>query len=202
MMSCQILSVSFNLCECRRFRKSNLKRAPKPGIPTEWQHYKVNWRNVTQTRKSETLKAAKINEMLCLFFWLSGIIGQQFLCYFTSTSVAASKNHTKKVNLNLEYQQNYSIPRPVCETSVKKEKLWKRRKSTKCYVHFHNFPESSAKNFILFHICKCRRFRKSHQKSEPELGMPAELQHSKASLWNVDQKRKTLKAAKINKMLC
>ena len=79
-------------------------------------------------------------------------IHKQFFYCFTSTSVADSENHIKKVNRKLECQQNYNIPRPVCETSVKKEKLWKRRKSTKCYVHFHNFPESSAKNFVLFHI--------------------------------------------------
>jgi len=124
---------------------------------------------------------------------------QKILYCFTSASVADSENHIKKVNRNLECQQNYNIPRPVCETSIKKEKLWKRPKSTKCYVNFHNYPQTI---FLLFHIYKCCRFRKSHQKSEPEVGMPAELQHSKASLWNVGQKRKTLKKAKINKMLC
>jgi len=30
-----------------------------------------------------------------------------------------SENHIKKVNRNLECQQNDNNPRPVCETSVK-----------------------------------------------------------------------------------
>jgi len=144
---------------------------------------------------------------------------------------------------NLESQQNDNISRSVGETSLKQEKLQKRSKSTKCYIHFHIFPESSAKNFnvvshlklskiskikskkgtgtwnpsrittfqrqsakrhsnkknfrsdqnqrnaiftfitfrnhrqkilMLFHIYKCRRFRKSNQKREPELGIPTE----------------------------
>jgi len=52
---------------------------------------------------------------------------------------------------------------------------------------------------ILFHICKCRSFRKSHRKSEPELGMPAEWQHSKVSLRNVGQKQKLQKRRKSTK---
>jgi len=144
---------------------------------------------------------------------------------------------------NLEPQQNDNIPRLVGETSLKQEKLKKLSKSTKCYIHFQNFPESSAKNFnvdshlqmsqiqkikskkvtgtwnpsrmttfqgqsakrhsnkknfksdknqpnaififitfrnhrqkisTLFHIYKCRRFRKSNQNRTPELGIPAE----------------------------
>jgi len=72
----------FDIYKCRRFRKSNQKRAPKPGIPAEWQHSKVSRRNVTQTRK-----------------------------------------------------------------------LQKRSKSTKCYINFHNFPESSAINFnVVSHL--------------------------------------------------
>jgi len=67
---------------------------------------------------------------------------------------------------------------------------------------FLTFRNHRPTIFMLFHIYKCRSFQKSHQKSEPELRIPAELQHSKASLRNVGQKRKTLKAAKINKMLC
>jgi len=67
---------------------------------------------------------------------------------------------------------------------------------------FMSFWNHRPTMFILFHIYKCCRFQKSHQKSEPEIGMPAEWQHSKVSLQNVGQKRKTLKKAKINKMLC
>ena len=142
----------------------------------------------------------------------------------------------------MESQQNENIPRPVGATSLKQEKLKKRLKSTKCYSHFHNFPESSAKTFnvvshlqvsqipkikskkgtgtwnpnrmttfqgqsairhsnkknvksgqnqrnaififitfrkhrqkslMLFHIHKCRRFRKSNQNRAPELGITA-----------------------------
>jgi len=50
---------------------------------------------------------------------------------------------------NLESQQNDNIPRPVGETSLKQEKLQKQSKSTKCYIHFHNFPKSSAKKINL-----------------------------------------------------
>ena len=69
--------------------------------------------------------------------------------------------------------------RSVGETSLNQEKLQKWSKSTKCYIHFHNFPESSAKHLMLFHIYKCRRFRKSNQKRASELGIPAEWQHSR-----------------------
>jgi len=47
----------------------------------------------------------------------------------------------------LESQQNENISRSVSERSLKQEKLQKRSKLTKCYIHFHNFPESSEKNF-------------------------------------------------------
>ena len=143
--------ILFNIYKCRRFRKSHQKSEPELGMSAEWQHSKVSLQNVGQNRK--TLKKAKINKILYLFSWVFGIIGQQCLYYFTSTSVADSENHIKKVNRRLACQQNDSIPRSVCKTSVKKEKLWKRRKSTKCYVHFHNFPESSASNFyIVSHV--------------------------------------------------
>jgi len=53
----------------------------------------------------------------------------------------------------LESQQNDNIAWSVSETSLKQEKLKKRSKSTKCYIHFHNFPESSAKNFnVVSHL--------------------------------------------------
>ena len=74
-------------------------------------------------------------------------------CYFTSTSVTDSTNQIKIGHRNLESQQNDNIPRSVDETSLKQEKLQKRLKSTKCYIHFHNFPESSAKNFnVVSHL--------------------------------------------------
>ena len=189
----------FHIYTCRTFRKSNQNRAPELVLPAEWKHSKA-----------------------------------------------------------------------IRETSLKQEKLQKRSKSTKCYIHFHNFPESSAKNFnvvshvkvskiqkikskkgtgtwntsrmttfqgqsakrhsnkkkfksgqnqpnavfifktfrnhqkkilMLFHIYKCRRFRKSNQKRAPELGIPAEWQHFKVSRRNVTQTRKTSKAVKINQML-
>jgi len=72
----------FHIYKCLRFRKSNQKRAPELGIPTEWQYSKVSR-----------------------------------------------------------------------ETSLKQEILQKRSKSTKCYIHFDNFPESSAKNFnVVSHL--------------------------------------------------
>jgi len=39
---------------------------------------------------------------------------------------------------------------------------------------FMTFRNHRPTIFVLFHIYKYRRFWKSHQKSEPELGMPAE----------------------------
>jgi len=54
---------------------------------------------------------------------------------------------------------------------------------------------------MLFHIYNCRTFRKSNQNRTPELGIPAEWQHSKVSRWNVTQTRKTSKAVKINQRL-
>jgi len=66
------------------------------------------------------------------------------------------------------------------------------------YMTFRNHRPTI---FMLFHIYKNRRFRKSHQKSESELGMPAEWQHSKVGLRNVGQKTKTSKTPKINLVL-
>jgi len=53
---------------------------------------------------------------------------------------------------------------------------------------FMTFRNHRPTIFVLFHIYKYRRFWKSHQKSEPELGMPAEWQHLNVSLRNVGQK--------------
>jgi len=131
----------------------------------------------------------------------SGIIGQNFF-YFTSTSLVDSENHIKKVNRNLESQQNDNIIRSVCETLVKKRKTSKNAKNQRNAIFiFLIFWNHRQKIFMLFHIYKYRRFSKSHQKSEPELGMPAERQHSKASLRNVGQKRKISKMPKINLVL-
>jgi len=52
-------------------------------------------------------------------FWLSGIISNKFLCYFTSTSVADSENQITKGHRNLESQQNDNIPRAIGKTSIK-----------------------------------------------------------------------------------
>ena len=67
-----------------------------------------------------------------------------------------------------------------------------QRKTNRNFGKFLNYRQ---KSFMLFHIYKCRRFRKSHQKSEPELGIPAEWQHSKVSLWNVGKNTKNFKNA-------
>ena len=75
---------------------------------------------------------------------------------------------------NLESQQNDNISRSVGETSLKQEKLQKRSKSTKCYIHFHNFPESSAKKFnVVLHL-QVSQIPKIKSKKAPELGIPAE----------------------------
>jgi len=52
---------------------------------------------------------------------------------------------------------------------------------------------------MLFHIYKCRRFRKSNQTRVPELGIPAEWQHFKVSRRNVTQTRKIQKRSKSTK---
>jgi len=116
----------FHVYKCRRFRKSQQKSEPELGMPAEWQYSKASLRNVGQKIKSS--KTPKIREMLYLFLWLSGIIGQQFLCYFTSTRIADYENHIIKVNWNLECQQNDNIPRSVCKTLVKKQKTSKTLK--------------------------------------------------------------------------
>jgi len=54
-------------------------------------------------------------------------------------------NQNRAPELGIPADDN--IPRSVGETLLKQEKLQKRSKSTKCYIHFHNFLESSAKNF-------------------------------------------------------
>ena len=66
---------------------------------------------------------------------------------------------------------------------------------------FITFWNHRQKILMLFHIYKCRRFRKSNHKWALELGFPAEWQHSKVSRLNVTQRRKTSKAVKINQML-
>ena len=65
----------------------------------------------------------------------------------TCTSVADSENQIKIRHRNLESRQNDNISKSVGETSLKQEKIQKRSKSTKSYIHFHNFSESSEKNF-------------------------------------------------------
>jgi len=138
----------FHIYKCRRFRKSHQKSEPELGIPAEWQHSKVSLRNVTQKRK--TSKTPKLNEMLHLFLWLSGITGQQFLCYFTSTSIADSENHIKKVNRNLECQQNDNTPRPVCETFVKKRKTSKMSKINEMRYLFLWLSEIIGQRFLCY----------------------------------------------------
>ena len=118
-------------------------------------------------------------------------------CCFTSTSVADSENHFKIGHRNLESQQNDNIPRSVGETSLKQEKLQKRLKSTKCYIHFHNFPESSAKNFNVVSHLQVLQIPKIKSNRAPKLGIPAEWQRSKVSRRNVTQTRKTSKAVII-----
>jgi len=73
--------------------------------------------------------------------------------YITCTSVPSSDNQIKIRHRNMESRQNDNISKSVGETSLKQEKLQKRSKSNKCYIHLHNFPESSAKNFnVVSHL--------------------------------------------------
>jgi len=54
-------------------------------------------RSVGETSlKQENFKTVKINKMIYLCLWLSGIIGESFLCYFTSSSVVDSENQITK----------------------------------------------------------------------------------------------------------
>jgi len=103
------------------------------------------WQN-TQHRKQHAVFLSKKRKYQC-WAW------KNCSCYFTCTSAADSENQIKIGHRNLESQQNDNIPRSVGETSLKQEKLQKRSKSTKCYIQFHNFPESSAKNFnVILHL--------------------------------------------------
>jgi len=74
---------------------------------------------------------------------------------FCIYSVADSENQIKIGHRNLESQQNDNIPRSVGETLLKQEKLQKRSKSTKCYIHFHNFLESYAVFLFSGHASQC-----------------------------------------------
>jgi len=142
-------------------------------------------RSVCETfvKKQKNSKTLKINEMLCLFLWLSGIIGQEFLCYFTSASVADYTNGIKKRHGKVECWQNDNIPRPIGETSLKQEN-WtygkNQRNATFIFITFRNHRPIIL---VQFHICQCRKIiRKSHQKRAPEVRMPAEWQVSETSL--------------------
>ena len=78
---------------------------------------------------------------------------QKILMLFHIYKYRRFRKTNQKRHRNLEFQQNKNIPRPVGATSLKQEKLKKRLKSTKCYIHFHNFPESSAKTFnVVSHL--------------------------------------------------
>ena len=99
----------------------------------------------------------------------------------TSTSVADSENQIKKGHRNLESQQNDNIPRSVGATSLKQEKVKKRSKSTKCYVHFSYFPESSSKKFYIVSHLHVSQIPKIKSKKAPELAMPAEWPHIEVS---------------------
>ena len=75
----------------------------------------------------------------------------------------------------MESQQNDNIPRPVGETSLKQENLQKRSKSTKCYIHFHNFPESSAKNFNVVSHLQVSQIQKIKSKKGTGTWYPSRL---------------------------
>jgi len=99
---------------------------------------------------------------------------QSFVMRVTPENVADSENQIKIGHRNLESQQNDNIPWSDGETSLKHEKLQKRSKSTKCYIHFHNFPESSAKNFNVVSHLQVSQIPKTKSNRAPELGIPAE----------------------------
>jgi len=101
----------------------------------------------TSLKQEKYKKRSKSTKCYIHFHNFPESSAKNFLCYFTSASVADSENQIKIGHRNFESQQNDNIPRPVGETSLKQEKCQKRSKSTKCYIHFHNFPESSEKTF-------------------------------------------------------
>jgi len=175
----------FHIYKSRRFRKSNQKRSPGLGIPAEWQHSKVSRRNVTQTRK--TSKAVKINQMLYSFSQLSGIIGKYFNVVSHLKVSQIPKIKSKKVTgtwnpSRMTTFQGQSAKHHSNKKNCKYGEI--HRNATFIFVTFRNLRPI---NFMLFHICKCRRIRKSHQKRAPELGMPTGWQQSEVSLRNISQ---------------
>jgi len=68
------------------------------------------------------------------------------------------------------------------------KKIWKydknQRNATFIFITFRNHRPII---FVSFHICKCRRIRKSHQKRAPELGMPTGWKKSEVRLRNICQ---------------
>ena len=124
----QKILMLLHIYKCRRFRKSNQKRAPELGIPAEWH-----------------------------------------------------------------------IPRSVGKTSLKQEKLQKRSKSTKCYIYFHNFPESSAKNFNVVSHLKVSQIPKIKSKKGTGTWNPSRMttfqdlssrHHSKQKNWKYDKNQR------------
>ena len=101
----------------------------------------------------------------------------------------------------MESQQNDNISRSVGETSLKQKKLQKRSKSTKCYIHFHNFPESTAKNFNVVSHLQVSQIPKIKSKKGTGTWNPNRMTTFQGESPKVTQTRKTSKAIKINEML-
>ena len=72
----------------------------------------------------------------------------------------SNQKRAQELGMPAEWRHSNACRRNVSQT----RKIEKRSKSTKCYISFHDFPESSAKLIMLFHIYKCRRFRISNHK--------------------------------------
>ena len=121
--------------------------------------------------------------------------------YITCTSVADPENQIKIRHRNLESQQNDNISKSVGETSLKQEKIQKRSKSTKSYIHFHNFSESSEKNFNVVSHLKVSQISNIKSKKGTGTWNPSRMTTFQGQSRNVTQTRKTSKVIKINQML-
>jgi len=188
-----------HICKCRRFRKSNQNRAPELGIPAEWQHSKASRRNASQKRK--TSKAITSNKCYIHFHNFPESSAKNFnvVSHLQVSQIPKIKSKKGTGTWNLNRMTTFQGQSAKGHSNKKNFKSGQNQRNA--IFIFITFRNHRQKILTLFHIYKCRRFRKSNQNRAPELGIPAEWQHSKVSRRNVTQTRKTSKAVKINQML-
>jgi len=179
----------FHIYKCRRFRKSNQNRAPELGIPAEWQHSKVSRRNVTQTRK--TSKAITSNKCYTHFQNFPESSAKNFNVVSHLQVSQIQKIKSKKGTATWNLNRMTTFQGQLAKRHSNKKKFKSGQNQPNAIFIFITFRNHRQKILTLFHIYKCRRFRKSNQKRAPELGIPAEWQHFKVSWRNVTQTRKT-----------